>query len=87
MRLLWPSTVSCFMDMPPIWLTLPRYWDFTKDYKHPSASPIFSTDPEIGFGTHGTIVRNEIGLGGYQVDNGAFANLTVSITRDINYSY
>lgn len=55
-----------------------RFWNYTMDYKNPTGYPLFSTDPEIGFGTHGTIVRNEIGAGGYQVDNGAFANFTVS---------
>lgn len=33
----------------------------------------------IGFGTHGNIPQTEIGLGGYKVDNGAFANLRVSL--------
>ncbi|KIM28123.1 hypothetical protein M408DRAFT_24136 [Serendipita vermifera MAFF 305830] len=55
------------------------YWDYTIDYKNPTGSPIFSNDPEVGFGTHGSIIRNEIGLGGYQVDNGAFANFTVNL--------
>ncbi|KIM28072.1 hypothetical protein M408DRAFT_24089 [Serendipita vermifera MAFF 305830] len=67
------------------------FWNVSMDYKNPFGSPIYSTDPEIGFGTHGTIVRNEIGLGGYQVDNGAFANLKVNIpiphylTRNFSY--
>lgn len=60
--------------------TTTRYWDYTLDYKNPSGSPIFSKDPEIGFGTHGSIPLTEIGFGGYKVDNGAFANLTVSIS-------
>lgn len=84
----WRTNVGT-LDLPRKWPTLlpscssdrnSRYWDYTMDYKNPSGSPIFSTDPEIGFGTHGTIPRLEIGLGGYQVDNGAFANLTVSIS-------
>lgn len=58
--------------------TIP-FWNFSMDYKNPTGSPIFSKDPEIGFGTHGTIIRNEIGQGGYQVDNGAFANFKVNI--------
>lgn len=55
------------------------YWDYTLDYKNPTASPIFSTDPEVGFGTHGNIPLREIGQGGYKVDNGAFANLKVNL--------
>ncbi|KIM28124.1 hypothetical protein M408DRAFT_24137 [Serendipita vermifera MAFF 305830] len=67
------------------------YWDYTKDYKNPTGSPIFSTDPEIGFGTHGSVVLNELGRGGFKVDNGAFANFKVNIpiphylTRNFTY--
>ncbi|KAG2014944.1 tyrosinase central domain-containing protein [Coprinopsis cinerea AmutBmut pab1-1] len=53
------------------------YWDYTLDagpdvYK----APVFSTDPEVGFGDGGSVPINELGgnAGGYIVDNGAFAN-------------
>jgi len=48
------------------------------DYQNPFGSPIFSTDSEIGFGTHGTEPYEALpGATGYKVDNGAFANLMV----------
>jgi len=52
------------------------YWDFVGDASNILASPIFSKDPEVGFGDGGTVPINEIGgsASGYRVDNGAFAN-------------
>lgn len=54
------------------------------DWKDPHGSPIFSPDPEIGFGSHGTEVVNEIGVPSYKVDNGAFAGLRVSVSISTN---
>ena len=65
-------------------LVILSYWDYTLDagpnlYK----APVFSTDPEIGFGDGGSVAINELGgsAGGYIVDNGAFANYRVSLLR------
>ena len=57
-----------------------RYWNYTMDYQNPFGSPIFSTDSEIGFGTHGTVPYEGIhGATGYKLDNGAFANIQVAL--------
>lgn len=49
------------------------------DWQNPFGSPIFSSDPEIGFGSHGNVVVSELGQSSYKVDNGAFANMKVSV--------
>ncbi|CAG7849836.1 SubName: Full=Uncharacterized protein {ECO:0000313/EMBL:CCA75426.1} [Serendipita indica DSM 11827] len=55
------------------------YWNYTMDYKDLFASPFF-TEPETGFGTHGTVPYEAMtGATGYKVDNGAFANLFVNL--------
>ena len=60
---------------------LTRYWDYTLDSEkeNPYDSPVFSTDPEIGFGDGGSVAINELGgrAGGYIVENGAFAGYRV----------
>lgn len=55
------------------------YWNYTADYKNLLESPIFSSDPNIGFGSHGRTAVNVSGLVGYKVDNGAFANMKLNI--------
>lgn len=56
------------------------YWNYTMDWQDPFASPIFSTDSEVGFGTHGTVPYQAMtGATGFKVDNGAFANLKVNL--------
>ncbi|KAG9044250.1 hypothetical protein FS842_001541 [Serendipita sp. 407] len=56
------------------------YWNYTMDWKDPFASPIFSSDSETGFGSHGNVAVAEIaGATGYKVDNGAFANFRVNL--------
>ncbi|KAF5311339.1 hypothetical protein D9611_012620 [Ephemerocybe angulata] len=53
------------------------YWDYTLD-AGPNfySAPVFSNDPEIGFGDGGSVPINELGgrAGGFIVDKGAFAN-------------
>ncbi|CCA76818.1 related to monooxygenase [Serendipita indica DSM 11827] len=51
------------------------YWNYTADYQNFLESPIFSSDPDIGFGSHGNTAVNVSGLIGFKVDNGAFANM------------
>ncbi|KAJ2924908.1 hypothetical protein H1R20_g12172, partial [Candolleomyces eurysporus] len=53
------------------------YWDYTLDAgPNLYQAPIFSKDPETGFGDGGSVPINELGgrAGGFIVDNGAFAN-------------
>lgn len=61
-------------------LTPSRYWNYSTDYKDPLGSPIFSSDPEIGFGSHGKVIVNEV-TSAFKVDNGAFANFRVRSSR------
>ncbi|KIM26664.1 hypothetical protein M408DRAFT_330442 [Serendipita vermifera MAFF 305830] len=67
------------------------YWNYSLDYKKPLESPIFSSDHEVGFGSHGSKVINEIGSPGFKVDNGAFANFRVNLPKPHyltrNFSY
>lgn len=49
------------------------------DWKNPFGSPIFSSDPQTGFGSHGTTVTNDLGVTAFKVDNGAFANMRVRL--------
>ena len=69
--------------MPLVPKCLTRYWDYTLDSEkeNPYDSPVFSTDPEIGFGNGGSVAINELGgrAGGYIVENGAFAGYRVGI--------
>ncbi|KAG0150760.1 hypothetical protein CROQUDRAFT_652007 [Cronartium quercuum f. sp. fusiforme G11] len=54
---------------------LPR-WDWSLDAANVTASPVWSSDPEIGFGGNGMDFSNDQdGLGGGTVEDGAFAKL------------
>ena len=62
---------------------IPSYWNYTADYKNMPNSPIFSSDPVVGFGSHGRTAVNVSGLAGYKVDNGAFANMKVCSSLEL----
>ncbi|KAH9819102.1 hypothetical protein DFH28DRAFT_1219089 [Melampsora americana] len=54
---------------------LPR-WNWSLDAANMTASPVWSSDPEVGFGGNGMDFSNDQdGLGGGTVEDGAFANL------------
>ncbi|KAI9616533.1 hypothetical protein H4Q26_010929 [Puccinia striiformis f. sp. tritici PST-130] len=55
--------------------SLPR-WDWTLDAKNFTRAPVWSSDPETGFGNNGAAnTADPNGLGGGTVIDGAFANL------------
>lgn len=55
--------------------SLPR-WDWTLDSDDMTQAPIWSDDPQTGFGTNGQdFTKDPVGLGGGAVEDGAFANL------------
>ncbi|KAH9810616.1 hypothetical protein DFH28DRAFT_1132019 [Melampsora americana] len=55
--------------------SLPR-WDWTLDSDDMTLSPVWSADPQIGFGSNGKdFTKDPSNLGGGAVEDGAFANL------------
>ncbi|MBW0483416.1 hypothetical protein O181_023131 [Austropuccinia psidii MF-1] len=58
--------------------SLPR-WDWTLDSANMTQSPVWSSDPEVGFGGNGVDFNNDdVGLGGGTVEDGAFANFELN---------
>lgn len=56
------------------------YWNFTTDYQNPFGASLFSGDPDVGFGSHGSTPYEAIeGAWGYKVEDGAFAGLKVNL--------
>lgn len=54
---------------------LPR-WDWTLDSDDMTLAPVWSSDPQVGFGTNGKdFTKDPSNLGGGTIEDGAFANL------------